>query len=112
MKSQELKKRIIKKFGSVNAFANHRKQELNSWNIIRALNGSIKKDQNKLLKVIQDGVEFLNPEKEIKKETAEFIRRTILNEFGSFAEFNRQFPEFSKSFLSNLINGKKKILRI
>ena len=110
MKTTLLKKRIIEKFGSINSFANHRKQELNSWTIIRALDGTIKKDQEELLKVIKDGLQVLNPEKEIKTDTREFIRRTILTEFSSFAEFNRQFPEFSKSFLSNLINGKKKIL--
>lgn len=109
MKRTILKERILEKFGSVNAFANHRKQELKSWTIIRTLNGSRKKDQKELLKAIEAGIEFLKPEKEMKKETREFIRRTILNEFGSFAEFNREFPRFSKTFLSNLINGKKKL---
>ena len=104
-----IKNRILFKFGSVNAFANHRKQELNAWTIVRTLDGSRKKDQERFLSIISEGCEYLRPEKEIQDSTRQFIRRTIVNEFGSFAAFNRENPEYSKSFLSNVINGSKKL---
>ena len=108
-KRRIVKDRILHKFGSVNAFANHRKQELNSWTIVRTLDGSRKKDQDRFLTIIAEGCEFLKPEKEIQDSTRQFIRRTVVNEFGSFAAFNRDFPQYSKSFLSNVINGSKKL---
>ena len=109
MKTDKLKEKILSKFGSINAFANHRKQDLNSWIIVRTLNGTRKKNFETVLKEIEQKVENLRPEKEIQNETRNFIRRTIFNEFGSFAEFNRKFPRFSTTFLSNISTGKKKI---
>ncbi len=104
-----LKNEVLKKFGSINAFANHRKQDLNSWIVVRTLNGSRKKDQERFLNIIERSINDLESEKEIPTSTREFIRRTILNSFGSRSNFNREFPQFSKSFISNVINGKKKI---
>ena len=104
-----VKDRILHKFGSVNAFANHRKQELNSWIIVRTLNGERKKDQERFLQIIAEGCEYLKPEKEILESTRQFIRRTVLLNYGSFASFNREFQRFGTTFLSNVINGNKKL---
>lgn len=110
MKATKLKNQIIEKFGSLACFANHSQQPLESWIIFRTLNGTRQKDREELLSRIRELNVFLKPEARIPQSLREYIRRTILIEFGSFAEFNRQFPEFTKSYLSGVVNGTKVFL--
>lgn len=110
MKANKLTEQIVSKFGSVAAFANHSKQPLDAWIIYRTLNGTRQKDREELLDKIRELNVFLSPESRIPVKMREYIRRTILIEFGSFAEFNRQNEEFSKPFLSAIVKGNKVFL--
>lgn len=109
MKNKTLKERIVEKFGSVRAFAFHDKQPLPAWTVIRVLNGDKKRHVDFLTNKIEESLEKLKPSnKYITDGQRELIRRTILIEFGSFAEFVRKYPDYSKTFVSNIVKGRKK----
>ena len=108
-KRNQLKVLIKEKFGSVSAFAFHSEQNLLSWTVIRVLSGDKKKNTSYWLKEIEKTAERLNSdERKISDQQREKIKEVIFFKFGSKAEFNRRYPEYSKSFLTNVTNGKKK----
>jgi len=113
--TEEVKRRnqltiaIKEKFGSIAAFANHSKQKLQPWTVIRTLNGEKKKDVPKILDEIEKAVKRIKTdERKITNEQRKKARRVILLEVGSAAEFNRRFPEFPRPFISKVLNGKKR----
>ena len=104
----QLKVKIVEKFGSIAAFANHSEQTLQPWTIIRVLNGEKKKDVLKLLNKIERSLNRIkSDERRITETQRKKARRIILIELGSAAEFNRLFPRFKRPFISKVLNGKK-----
>jgi len=100
--------KIVEKFGSVRAFANHSENPLQPWTVIRTLNGTKKKDVPKLLKRIEyfcNKIKF--DERKITKKHRDKIRKVILLKVGSAAKFSRQNPTFSRPYISTVLNGKK-----
>ena len=103
-----LQLRIIQKFGSVNAFVLHSENKLPVWTVIRTLNGTKKKSVEQILNKIEltvDKIKF--DERKITNEHRLKIKKVIYSKIGSAAEFNRRFPEFSKSYISKIVNKKK-----
>ena len=109
MKTDKLKEKILSKFGSINAFANHRKQDLNSWIIVRTLNGTRKKNFETVLKEIEQKVENLRPEKEIQNET-EFHSTNNLQRIRFFCRIQSQVSAIFDDFSFECINRKKEDL--
>jgi len=107
-KAALLKEEIIEKFGSVRAFAIHKDQTLCKWTIIRALRCEVKKDLNSVLNEISKNINKLNPDKKkISEGQRELIRRTILIHFRSASKFCETYQQFSKTFVSDILRGKK-----
>jgi hypothetical protein len=109
IRAERLSAQIKKKFGSINAFANHRANNIEPWILFRALNGTRKKDRTIVLNQIEFFLD-LNDERRIKPQTRRFVRNSILSEFDSFADFSKKYPEFSTTFLSNFVKGNKVFL--
>lgn len=107
-KRNKLNVAIVKKFGSVAAFANHSENPLRPWTVIRVLKGEKKRDVEDILDQIAVVVEMIETdERKITREQRERARCVILIQYGSAAEFNRAFPQFPRPFISKVINGKK-----
>ena len=108
-KANLLRISIVKKFGSVAAFANHSENPLQPWTVIRTLSGSKKKNVDTLLKKIDYFSKKLKAdERKLSEKQIKKIRRVLLMKVGSAAEFNRRFPEYSRPYISTILNGKKK----
>lgn len=109
MDRKTLKKRIVKKFGSVRHFANRSEQILSAWTIIHALNGTRKRNLELVLREIERKIQDLEPlSKEITDDERKFVRIKIRTNYRNAAEFCRLNPEFKQSFVSNVITGTKK----
>ncbi len=103
MNSTELKKVIRDKYGSISRFArligrdtidfhNSLKNESN----IDDLHDLIKKTENKPIKG-----------RELTPELSDLIRVKIYSNFKNATSFHERYPEFSLSWISNVINGKR-----
>jgi len=109
MKQSKLKKAIKDKFGSVDQFC--KLSGLSYWATINVLNGRISKDKTPDLidqiKIKLNSVEASN-EKLIKDEEREFVRIMLISKFKSMKNFCEKNPKFSLTFVSNVINGRRK----
>lgn len=109
MKTIELKKAIKTKFGSVGNFAVL--SGLSYWTITNAFNNRIAIDKiDFVLKEIELKFRTTDSknEKLIKPEEREFVRLMLVAKFKSLQNFCNKNPKFSLTFVSNVINGRRK----
>ncbi len=109
MTTTELKKAIKAKFGSVG-----RLSDLSGfpyWTMINVLNERIAPEKVPgLIAMIQEKFEETEPDadKFIKPEEREFVRIMLISKFKSIKNFCEKNPKFSMTFVSNVINGRRK----
>jgi len=109
MTTTELKKAIKAKFGSVGRLADL--SGFPYWSMINVLNERINPDKVPgLLSIIQEKFEQTKPDadKFIKDEEREFVRIMLVSKFKSLKNFCEKNPKFSMTFVSNVINGRRK----
>lgn len=109
MKQTKLKKAIKEKFGSVYHFANV--TGLSYWQTTNTLNGRIsERNASDFLSTIEDKLTTTEAknEKVIKPEEREFVRLLLVAKFKSLKNFCEKNPKFSLTFVSNVINGRRK----
>lgn len=112
MKVETLKKKIVKKFGSVNRFCNIAgKNYQNINNLFRLTDGPLKQSKLKELDAVvrktkKDAVvEGL----EVSDDLLKRIRVAILTDHKNFLEFCKA-KKVSNTWLSALLNGKHRLL--
>jgi hypothetical protein len=109
-KTEELKSLIVERFGSVRAFAFHEGQKIPSWTVIRTLRGEKKRNSEGLLQSIEDQIHKLKPSRmKITEGQRELIRRTIAVNFKTSTDFCSIHSEFSRTFVSDVIRGKRSV---
>jgi hypothetical protein len=105
----DVKKRIKEKFGTIKHFAysaDIHYAELNKYFAQRMrpkLAEEFKKKIDEL--IVQTDVKHIN--NRILAEEREYIRAKILTNYKNVERFLVDNPEFTKSFISNVINGRK-----
>jgi hypothetical protein len=103
-----LKEKVIERFGSVRAFAFHPGQVVPSWTVIRVFRGEKKRNQEELFELLEKQAKILKPSKnKISAGQRELIRRTILIHYKTTTDFCSVYPDFSRTFVSDVIRGKK-----
>lgn len=105
-----LKKEIKAKFKTLKHFAHSAELEYSTLNKFfgRKL-GAVNMDEtrNQIARLMTE-TEVKPILHQIQPDEREFIRRKIMLSYKSVNQFLTDNPQFSKSFMSNIINGKRK----
>lgn len=110
MTVETVKKRIIKKFGSVNKFCNVTGTNFaNLSNLFRRKESTQKQSELKKLLLLVDSSDVTQTENELSAEVIEKIRVAIVTKYKTYQTFCTQHG-FSNTWLSAVLNGKHKLV--
>jgi hypothetical protein len=108
-KLKDLKKRIKEKFGTVSFFCEC--SEYPYSEIVKIFSMKMNKlridDEIKQVEVLLASTPVLANPDHIPDPEREMLRATIMSNYRSINSFLVDHPEFTKSFMSNIINGKR-----
>lgn len=108
-KLKDLKRRIKAKFGTVNFFCDCSGYPYSE--IVKIFSLKMNKlkidDEIKRVEVLLASTPVLTNPDHIPAGEPEMLRATIMSNYRSINQFLVDHPEFTRSFMSNLINGKK-----
>lgn len=109
-KINKLKEKIVKKFGSVKAFAYHEEQTLSPHTITKTLLNKRKRNVTLVLSQIEEAYNTLTLEEGglITKAERTRIKNKIRVKYGTFTAFTKNHPVFPDYWLHSVLSGKAK----